>query len=104
MPAPYSGGMAVTPPPRTIGSKLYNTRRVLVVDADLFAAEMARHKATSDEQIAQLLQTDRKTVGRIRRGESLPSNGFFAACSDAGVDFLSFLSVKRSDALAERAA
>lgn len=104
MPAPYSDGMAVTPRARKAGDKRYNTRRVLVVDRDQFAAEMARHNASSTDDVARLLGIDRKTVARVRDGETLPSNGFLAACTDAGVNYLTFLSVKRSDELAGRAA
>lgn len=89
--------------PASAATKTYNTRRVLIVDSKRFSDEMARHGATTDERIALLLETDRTTVGRIRRGTTLPSNGFLAACCDAGVNFLSFLTVQRRDD-AERAA
>jgi hypothetical protein len=83
--------------------KTYRGRRVLVVDSARFTAEMARHNATTDAEIARLLETERTTITRIREGETLPSNTFFAACSDAGVDFLSFLNVERRNTV-DRAA
>ncbi len=74
--------------------KAYNTRRVLVVDERRFAAEMGRHGVHSDDEIAAFLGTDRTTIRRIRIGDTLPSNGFLAACTATGVNYLSFLEVQ----------
>ncbi len=80
--------------PRKVDAKVYNTRKVLVLDPSRFRTEMERRGADTDDQIAALLGTDRSTIRRIRIGETLPSNGFLAACVDADVDPMKFLAVQ----------
>ncbi len=74
--------------------KVYTTRRVLVVDPTRFIAEMARHDVRTNDEIAAFLGTDRTTISRLRRGETLPSNGFLAACTATGVNYIAFLEVQ----------
>ncbi len=93
MPLDYVGCMPAQVQRKT-DTKVYNTRRVLVLDPARFLAEMGRHGVTTDDEIATLLDTDRTTIGRLRRGETLPSNGFLAACVGAGVTPLKFLCVE----------
>ncbi len=92
--------------PRTVDVKGYNFRRILVLDQPRYEAEMRRHGADTDDQVATFLEMDRSTIRRIRKGEMLPSNGFLAACVDAGVDHMKFLAVEHRTprATASRAA
>jgi hypothetical protein len=93
MPHPYSEGMPAQAQRKT-DAKVYSTRRVLVVDPARFLAEMGRHGVHTDDEIASLLETDRTTIRRIRKGETLPSNGFLAACTATGINYLTFLDVQ----------
>ncbi len=79
---------------RKTDTKVYNTRRVLIIDPDRFLAEMGRRGAHTDDEIACLLGTVRTTIGRLRRGDTSPSNGFLAACVDADIDPMKFLAVE----------
>lgn len=99
MPALYDEGM-----PATVDEKIYNGRRILTVDRHLFDVEMARHGATTIDEVAALLEMDRRTVGRIRKGQMLPSNLFFAACVAAGINHMAFLRVEQRGPSVARAA